>query len=95
MELEPVSWTITANVREWFILRMNQLPSSAKNGLRSLIVLTIWEIWRERNSGIFMKKGKQVQGIVEAIQDKANTWAQVGNKGLLLLLRQLATYREP
>jgi len=65
---------------------MNRLPSPMKEGLRSLIVLTIWGVWRERNSRVFMKECRQVQKIMESIYDEANTWAHVGNKGLQLIL---------
>jgi hypothetical protein len=49
-ELDPVGWMNTDNVREWFNHMMNQLPPFVKDGLRSLIILTIWEIWREREA---------------------------------------------
>lgn len=71
------------NVSEWFIQMMNRLPPTFKEGLRSLILLTIWEIWRERES----RNGRQVHSIVEAIYDEANTWAHAGNKGLRFLLQ--------
>lgn len=41
-----------------------------------------------------MKKGKQVQGIVEAIKEEARTWAQAGNKGLQLLLEEVNSLQE-
>ena len=46
--LQPANWEDADNVKEWFLQMMNRLPSPMKEGLRSLIVLTIWEVWRER-----------------------------------------------
>jgi len=46
--LQPANWEDADNVKEWFLQMMNGLPSPMKEGLRSLIVLTIWEVWRER-----------------------------------------------
>jgi hypothetical protein len=78
--LQPDNWELVDNVSEWFIQMMNRLPPPLKEGLRSLILLTIWEIWCERNSRIFRKECRQVQKIVESIHDEANTWAHAGNK---------------
>ena len=84
--LLPANWEDADNVKEWFLQMMNRLPSPMKEGLRSLIVLTIWEVWRERNSRVFMKECRQVQKIMESIYDEANMWAHAGNKGLQLIL---------
>jgi hypothetical protein len=78
--LQPDNWELVDNVSEWFIQMMNRLPPPLNEGLRSLILLTIWEIWCERNSRIFRKECRQVQKIVESIHDEANTWAHAGNK---------------
>jgi hypothetical protein len=87
LSLQPENWELVDNVSVWFTQMMNRLPSQLKEGLRSLILLTIWEIWRERNGRIFRKECRQVQKIVESIYDEANTWARAGNKGLRLVLQ--------
>ena len=84
--LQPANWEDADNVKEWFLQMMNRLPSPMKEGLRSLIVLTIWEVWRERNSRVFRKECRQLQKIMESIYDEANMWAHAGNKGLQLIL---------
>jgi hypothetical protein len=85
--LKPENWAAMANVRAWFIHMMKSVPSQVKNGLRSLIILTIWAIWRERNGRIFKKEFRRVPKIVESIIDEANIWAHAGNKGLQLMLQ--------
>lgn len=85
--MQPENWELVENVSEWFVQMMNSLQPTLKEGMRSLIMLTTWEIWRERNSRVFRKVGRQVQRIVESIIDEANTWAHAGNKGLRQVLQ--------
>jgi len=53
---------------------------------KSLLILVIWEIWRERNNRVFRRISRSMQQILSNIQDEAGTWAYAGNKSLQLLL---------
>lgn len=59
---------------------------SRKPGLQSITMLTIWEVWRERNNRVFRKLTATVGHIVATIQDEARVWRLAGNRGLDLLL---------
>jgi hypothetical protein len=76
-------------LREWSIQLMAGLPSTGKEGLRSLIMLIMWEVWPERNRRVFKKECKQIQQIVEGIYDEAKAWVYAGNKGLQLILSMM------
>jgi len=60
-------------------------------GLRSLIILTIREIWKERKNRVFSRQSRSESGILSGIQDEAHHPPLVpgGNKKLELLLPAL------
>ena len=45
------------------------LPSNDAKGLRSLIILVIWEIWLEHNARIFKNKESPCQMVISRIKD--------------------------
>jgi hypothetical protein len=84
--LAPGNWAHTDNLQEWVLNMADVQPKTVKEGIKSLLMLVIWEIWRERNSRVFRKTSRSVQQIFSSVQDEARTWAHAGNKGLQLLL---------
>ena len=73
--LLPANWEQAKDVKEWFLQLVNRIPPPIKEGIRSLIMLTLWEIWRERNGRVFRKEGRRMPKIMEAIFDEAGIWA--------------------
>jgi hypothetical protein len=82
----PENWDQTATMTEWFTGLVAAATPSTRPGMRSMVTLTIWELWRERNNRIFRKEVRSVQQIVFTIQDEARTWAFAGNNDLKQLL---------
>jgi hypothetical protein len=60
-------------MEEWFIELSAIEDASRRPGLQSIVLLTIWEIWRERNNRVFRREAKTVSHIVASIQDEART----------------------
>jgi len=87
--LVPSNWKQTADLKEWFTELVAPSAPSARPGLRSLTILTIWEIWLERNARVFMKE-RSAQQVVSSIQDEARNWVLAGNRGLDLLLQAIS-----
>jgi hypothetical protein len=87
--LAPVNWGRANNMKDWLLQLINSLPPAATQGLRSLIMLVLWEVWRERNARVFRKECRQVQRIMAGIYDEAKMWAYAGIKGLQMILPQL------
>lgn len=83
--LRPSNW-VGATLPDWFIKITTDLPAAKKQGLRSLIMLVMWEVWRERNARVFRKECRSIQRIMEGIYDEAKAWAYAGNEGMQLLL---------
>ncbi len=53
-----------------------------KKGLRSLILLVVWEIWKERNRRIFDHKEMAVGLLLAKIKEEASLWALAEAKRL-------------
>jgi hypothetical protein len=84
--LAPENWNPTDNLKDWILGIVGGLLRHSKEALTSLVLLVIWEIWRERNSRIFRHVCRSIPQILTDIQDEAKTWAYAGNKGLHRLL---------
>ncbi len=59
-----------------------------KKGLRSLILLVVWEIWKERNRRIFDHKEMATSFLLTKIKDEVGLWVLAGAKRL----REFAPY---
>lgn len=84
--LKPANWMQTENLSQWYVDLGNSGQRTKRDGLRSMIILTLWEIWKERNRRIFSKVTMAPDQLFRAIQDEARTWIRAGNKGLELVI---------
>jgi hypothetical protein len=81
-QLRPANWNQILDLHKWFIDLSNNAVGARRNGVRSMVMLTVWESWRERNNRIFNRSSRSVDQIFGAIQDEAKIWIRAGNKGL-------------
>ncbi|KAJ1275169.1 hypothetical protein BS78_05G115500 [Paspalum vaginatum] len=51
-----------------------RVPTSDKKGLRSLIMLIAWGLWRERNARIFDHRESSFQQVLGVVKDEAMAW---------------------
>lgn len=81
------NWNNSSTMGDWFTDMVAAAdPSILRPGLQSMVTLTIWEIWRERNNLVFRKETRTVRQIMYSIQDEARTWRFAGNRDLDMLL---------
>ncbi|KAM0908011.1 hypothetical protein ACQ4PT_015727 [Festuca glaucescens] len=80
--LQSKPCSISAFRESW----MEATPAEHKKGVGSLLILTCWNIWRERNARIFRDKQCSVLQISRCIKDEAQEWAFAGAKALRKLL---------
>uniref|UniRef100_A0A0A9GPV4 Reverse transcriptase zinc-binding domain-containing protein n=1 Tax=Arundo donax TaxID=35708 RepID=A0A0A9GPV4_ARUDO len=81
--LAPSHWIIQSSIQDWYA---SLAPRNAANGTRSLALLTIWSIWRERNNRIFKSNVRPVHLVVSEIQDEARQWYLAGTKAFAPLV---------
>jgi hypothetical protein len=53
--LRPSAWVLRDFVQTWWE-NLDRTPSTARRGLRSIIILVCWEVWNEKNARIFERK---------------------------------------
>ena len=58
------------------------LCTAAKKGLGSLILLTLWRLWNERNNRIFRHEEVPVTRCIAAIKEDSRLWVFAGAKDL-------------
>ena len=57
-------------------------PPSHRKAIKSLAMLALWEIWRERNNCIFRAKTVDAKDVLLAIRRGLNLWQQGGAKNI-------------
>jgi hypothetical protein len=68
--LDPQQWTPQVCLPEWFFRLLGKSTAATAKGIRTLIILVCWNVWRERKSRIFEGKEKPIAQLVSEIQNK-------------------------
>jgi hypothetical protein len=50
--LHPNAWPSSETLEKWWMAIL-VVPSASRRGLRSIISLVCWEVWKERNARVF------------------------------------------
>jgi exonuclease III len=84
--LNPTTWSQDTDFQSWFIELGDSGLGARKEGVRSITMLTAWEIWKERNNRIFNKESKSAEQLLGSIQNEARTWILAGNRWVELVV---------
>jgi hypothetical protein len=87
--IRPTNWTTTQELGQWYTDMGNSGTRYARDGVRSMVMLTTWELWRERNNRVFSRSSRTPEQVFRAIQEEARTWVRAGNRGLEAVLPHL------
>jgi hypothetical protein len=68
-------------IQEWWS-SMAEGPSMHRKELATLTLLTVWEIWQERNARVFRNKLSPTFVLLDKIKNEARLWVLAGAKGL-------------
>nr|TKV93195.1 hypothetical protein SEVIR_9G210300v2 [Setaria viridis] len=79
--IDPGHWDGHESLHIWWTTLASTQVANRK-GLRSLIILVLWEIWTERNARIFQNKEQMIHRMANKIKDQAATWIAAGAKHL-------------
>jgi hypothetical protein len=74
-------WDTNKVQRDWWTLLADGITPHQK-ALASLAMLTVWEIWNERNARVFRNKQSPSFVILDRIKVEARLWVLAGAKKL-------------
>jgi len=63
---------------DWWNWSRKQVTRVNRKAFDTLVVLTFWMLWKERNNRIFQNSNLQASDLVLRIFDEAKSWAYAG-----------------
>uniref|UniRef100_A0ACD5TKP0 Uncharacterized protein n=1 Tax=Avena sativa TaxID=4498 RepID=A0ACD5TKP0_AVESA len=71
---------------DWWLQASSSTPRALRKGTSSLIMLTAWWIWKQRNAVVFDNAPPNLSVLLGTIRSEARSWAAAGAAGLRALL---------
>jgi hypothetical protein len=78
-------WANFDSLEEWWC-HISGANGRRQKGLSSLLLLTAWEIWNERNARVFRSVASMPTRVVSTIKSNAILWGLAGAKFLSALM---------
>jgi hypothetical protein len=78
-------WTDNLNIKEWWMMTTFKRAPERKV-MSSLVMLTSWIIWKERNAWVFNNKAAPPSILLGYIKSETKMWATVGAKNLSCII---------
>ena len=75
--LRPSNWRPSNTTLEWWN-NITTTPAIPRKAVRTLTMLILWEIWKERNSRVFQRQESSALSLFAKIKNKATAWTQAG-----------------
>lgn len=72
--------------QDWWRRASMRTAKEARRGLNSMVILIVWEIWKQRNRCTFDVEQPRAQVTIRLIMEEARTWGATGVKKLKQLL---------
>jgi hypothetical protein len=76
--LHPTSWTQQNDIEDWFL----QMTESGTRAAHSLAILSLWQIWKQRNAVVFNGNRRSEQAVFIMIKDECSLWVSAGGRDL-------------
>ncbi|RLN29300.1 tRNA guanosine-2' [Panicum miliaceum] len=67
-----------ANLISWWLAARKRLVKDARKFFDSLVALTAWRLWNERNARIFRAQSTQAAALADSISDGLREWMRAG-----------------
>lgn len=82
LALSPAS----ENIREWWSRSRQLVPAMHRAAWSSLVQLTWWTVWKERNSRIFDHKNSTEEQVLDRIKNDLIDWTLAGKHKVALMI---------
>ena len=67
---------------DWWPAERHRLHGLARKGFDSLVLLTVWILWKERNARVFEHRHASVAAVCQQINEEVGLWKLSGAVGL-------------
>ena len=75
----PAAWKVIEPLIAEALEKTVQLaPSNSRKGLKTMMMLIAWEIWKERNACVFNSKLPHADDVLHAIRNTIELWRMAG-----------------
>ena len=81
----PLIWRHEDTVQDWWLKTINS-GGHIKKAAASILMLVMWEMWKERNARVFRNTASLTTIIVAKIKEEAHLWALAGANHLSALM---------
>jgi hypothetical protein len=85
-QLAPVH---TSTITDWWLQTRGQIPSQHRRAFDSMVLLTSWVIWNERNARIFRGTARSMTQVFGPVKDLLAELVEAGYGCLASVLREL------
>jgi hypothetical protein len=75
---------------EWWLVAIRSTPRALRKGTSSLVMLTVWWLWKHRNAIVFDNAPPNARSLLDTIQSEARSWASAGAVGLQAMIPVVA-----
>ena len=79
----PVTPLPTHDLATWWLDSLHGSTATSRKAENSLIMLTWWMLWKERNARIFYNKAATTEQVTDKIMDELRFWKMVGLGGVV------------
>ncbi len=69
-QLRPQNWPQTAILEDWWVQTVHAMAKEKRKGVKSILILLSWEIWKERNSMVFRNLETLPHRIIDKVTDE-------------------------
>ncbi|CAM0872787.1 unnamed protein product [Alopecurus aequalis] len=71
-----------AKLIDWWPDERRRVPKPQRKGFDSLVLLTVWMLWKERNARVFQRAAELVPSLCRRIANEIDLWRLSGAVGL-------------
>ena len=72
---------------EWWPAERLRVPRRSRKGFDSLVLLTVWFLWKERNARIFQRAEATMAVFCDKIAEEMKLWRLSGAVGMGIIWR--------
>ena len=81
----PLTWRHEDTVQDWWLKTINT-RGHIKKAIGSVLMLVMWEIWKEQNARVFHNTASPTTIITARIKEEGHLWALAGAKHMSAIM---------